>query len=76
MKKALKKIHCSHRMRLPVYGSFNNGNFDKWFWACGCYYDTPRKDGLDWGHFPVCTGRNCPKKHPELIASERAKNLM
>lgn len=69
MKKGLKRINCPHRMKLPIG---TNWNLSKYFWACGCYYNTPRKDGLDWGHFPVCTGRNCPKKHPELISSEKA----
>ena len=62
MKKVLKRINCKHRMKIPT-----GHNWDDFFWACGCYHDTPRKDGREWGHFPTCTDRNCPKKHPELL---------
>ena len=31
------------------------------------YYESERKDGLFWVHFPFCSEENCPLIHPELL---------
>lgn len=37
--------------------------------CCAAYYQSKRKDGLTWMHFPKCKEENCPLRHPELLGN-------
>ena len=35
--------------------------------CCKAYYESKRKDGKPWLHFPLCSEENCPLIYSELL---------
>lgn len=49
-------MNCKYNISIPNVGI-----------CCKAYYESVRKDGLGWMHFPVCDEANCPLIHSELL---------
>lgn len=49
-------MNCEYNISLPTIGM-----------CCKAYYESIRKDGKKWTHFPICTETNCPLIHSELL---------
>lgn len=56
---------CKYNLEIPNVGL-----------CCEAYYKSKRNDGLEWMHFPFCSEKNCPLKHPELLQGATLKKEM
>ena len=54
---------CEYHLEIPTVGL-----------CCDAYYNSKRKDGRTWMHFPFCSEESCPLKHPELLKGATLKS--
>lgn len=52
----MEKMKCKYEMFVPDVGI-----------CCNAYFKSVREDGKGWTHFPICTEKNCPLIHSELL---------
>lgn len=67
----MKSTKCKYVVEVPVKPSATCTKIIEI--CCDAYHQSIREDGKVWLHFPVCTDRNCPLRHPELLAKENAR---
>ena len=56
-------MDCRYNIIIPTIGV-----------CCKVYYESIRKDGKEWLHFPVCKEANCPLIHLELLEGAKLKS--